>query len=158
MTRMPTRLRDAETEAVKSHLWIFYYDGDCGFCVRVVKVLSRIDVFRQVKWIPFQSLKEPPAGLSWTDLDHASYLDTRRGKLHEGFYSFRMLTLRLLPLIPLAPVLWFPGMNLFGAPAYRWIARNRYRISRCRISTPNFGRRHTGLGPGKCKATDQRSD
>ncbi len=140
MTRRATRLRAAEKEALRRHRWIFYYDGNCGFCTRVVQGLSRIDPFRQVQWIPFQSLEEPPQGLSWEDLDRAAYLDTGRGCLHEGFYSFRMLTLKLLPLVPLAPVFWFPGMNLLGTAVYRWIARNRYRISRCQVLIPNFSR------------------
>ena len=70
--------------------------------------------------------------MTWEDLDRAAYLSTGRGRLHEGFYGLRMLTLRLLPLVPLAPLFWFPGMNLLGVPVYRWIARNRYRISACR--------------------------
>ncbi len=158
MTRTATRLRAAEKEALHSHRWIFYYDGNCGFCTRVVRGLSRIDFFRQVQWIPFQSLEEPPQGLSWEDLDRASYLDTGRGGLHEGFYSFRMLTLRLLPLVPLAPVFWFPGMNLLGAAVYRWIARNRYHISRCQIVTPKFGRHRKDLGSGEDQATDHLSE
>jgi predicted DCC family thiol-disulfide oxidoreductase YuxK len=44
-----------------------------------------------------------------------------------------MLTLRMLPLMPLAPVLWFPGMSIPGTRFYNWFARNRYRFSRCEI-------------------------
>lgn len=149
MTRTATHVRVAEKEALHSHRWIFYYDGNCGFCTWVVQGLSRIDTFRQVQWIPFQSLEEPPHGLSWEDLDRSAYLDTGRGGLHEGFYSVRMLTLRLLPLVPLVPVFWFPGMNLLGTAVYRWIARNRYRISHCHIPTPKFGRHRKGLGSGE---------
>ena len=144
MTGKATRLRVAEKKALHSHRWTLYYDGNCGFCTRVVQGLSRMDPLRQVQWIPFQSLEEPPQGLSWEDLDRAAYLDTGRGNLHEGFYSFRMLTLRLLPLVPLAPLFWFPGMNLLGVPLYRWIARNRYRTSACRTVTLKPGGQHKG--------------
>ena len=89
------------------------------------------DIFQRVQWVPFQSLEEPPRGLSWEDLNRAAYLDSGQGVLHEGFYGIRMLTLRLFPLLPLAPVFWFPGMNSLGTAVYRWIATNRYRISRC---------------------------
>ena len=158
MTRTATRLRAAEKEAPHSPRWIFYYDGNCGFCTRVVRGLSRIDFFRQVQWIPFQSLEEPPQGLSWEDLDRSAYLDTGRGGLHEGFYSFRMLTLRLLPLVPLAPVFWLPGMNLLGTAVYRWIARNRYRISRCRIGPLKFGRPRKDQGSSEDQTTDDPSE
>ncbi len=158
MTRIATRLWVDKKEALYCHRWMCYYDGNCGFCTRVVRGLSRIDFFRRVQWIPFQSLEELPRGLSWEDLDRSAYLDTGRGGLHEGFYSFRMLTLRLLPLVPLAPVFWFPGMNLLGTVVYRWIARNRYRISRCRIVPTKLGRRRKDLGSGEDQAIDHPSE
>ena len=158
MPRTAARLRIAEKEALHSHRWIFYYDGNCGFCTRVVRGLFRIDFFRKVQWIPFQSLEEPPQGLSWEDLDLAAYLDTGREGLHEGFYSFRMLTLRLLPLVPLAPAFWFPGMNLLGPVVYRWIASNRYRISRCRIGPLKFGLPRKDQGSSEDQATDDPSE
>ena len=109
---------------------VFYYDGDCVFCTRLVRALIRIDFFKRIRWLPYQTLKEPPDGLSWGELESAAYLDTGQRRLHQGFYGIRMLTLRLLPLLPLAPVLWFPGVNLVGVAAYRWVARNRHRFSR----------------------------
>ena len=80
--------------------------------------------------------------MAWADLDRAAYLSTGKGRLHQGFYGFRMLTLRLLPLVPLAPIFWLPGMNLLGVAVYRWIARNRYRISACWTETPKSGGHH----------------
>jgi predicted DCC family thiol-disulfide oxidoreductase YuxK len=91
-----------------------------------------MDLLGGIEWNPCQALERPPQGLAWHDLDRAAYLDTGQGRLHEGFYAFRMLTLRLLPLIPLAPIFWFPGMNLVGEAVYGWVARNRYRLSGCR--------------------------
>lgn len=118
----------------------FYFDGDCGFCGWIVGRLARIDFFRQVSWTPYQSLEEPPTGLTWADLDRSAYLETGRGRLYQGFYAFRMLSLRLVPLLPLAPILWVPGVNLAGVAVYRWVARNRYRLSRCRVRLPRAGR------------------
>ena len=117
------------------HGWFLYYDGTCSLCTRTVRWLSRLDLFGQVTWTPFQSLREPPRGLSWDDLDRAAYLDTGQGHPYEGYYAFRKLSLRLMPLMPLAPVLWLPGMGLAGKAVYRWVARNRCRLSRCRIPT-----------------------
>lgn len=145
MPRTADHPRTADKKAQSSHRWAFYYDGDCDFCTRVVRGLSRIDFFRQVQWVPFQALEEPLPGLTWQDLDRAAYLSTGQGRLHEGFYGFRMLTLRLLPLVPLAPLFWFPGMNLLGVPVYRWIARNRYRISACRVPTSKSAGHHAPL-------------
>ena len=113
--------------------WRFYYDGNCSFCTRVVGGLSGTDWRGGGAWVPFQSLAAPPEGLAWSDLEQAAYLDAGDGKLHQGFFAFRKLSLRLPLLLALAPLLWFPGMALLGAPVYRWIAHNRYRISRCRV-------------------------
>ncbi len=126
--------------------WVFYYDGECGFCTFCVRALALADFFGVVTWTAYQELAEPPGGLAWDDLDAAPYLVVRDrgsdaragagsgGKLYRGFYAFRMLTLRLPPLVPLAPLLWLPGVSWLGERAYGWVAANRYRISRrCRL-------------------------
>ena len=114
MTQTTGGVHDAGNQAPPSPRWIYYYDGNYSLCSVTVQVLTRFDPIRQVQWIAFQSLEEPPQGLSWEDLDRAAYLDTRRGVYHEGFYSFRMLSLRLFPLVLFAPILWFPGTSLIG--------------------------------------------
>lgn len=138
---MGESLGNGENKLPDRRKWVFYYDGDCGFCTGVVRSLSRADFWHVLEWMPYQKLDEPPAGLSWDDLDSAVYLDRGQGRLHQGFYAFRMITLRLLPLIPLAPFFWFPGVSLAGVPVYRWVAKNRYKISGCRIPGLSGGRR-----------------
>ena len=97
--------------------------------------LKRMDWFDRLTFRSFQALEQPPQGLSWRDLDNAAYLDdTGHGDLHGGFYAFRQLTIRLLPLMPLAPLFWFPGIRFIGVAVYGWIARHRYHISACRLS------------------------
>lgn len=125
--------------------WVIYYDGECGFCTLCVRALKLGDFFRRVAWAPYQDLAEPPGGLTWEDFDAAAYLEVRKGgsagdeggsttRLYRGFYAFRMLTLRLPPLMPLALLLWLPGVDRVGVRAYGWVAANRYRISRrCRL-------------------------
>ena len=126
--------------------WVLYYDGDCGFCTWWVRLLARLDFLRLVAWTDFRALSAPPLGLSWEDLDAAAYLEVKGrsrqptasgeggSKLYRGFYAFRMLILRLPLLLPMAPLLWLPGVNRLGEAAYAWVAANRYRISRrCRL-------------------------
>ena len=116
--------------------WVFYYDGQCRFCTRTVKILAALDFLRQLTWKPFQDLEAPPGHLTWEDLDREAYLATGAienlgdcsGHLYGGFYAFRMLSLRLLPLMPLVPLLWLPGVNRLGEVTYRWVACNRYRF------------------------------
>ena len=112
-------------------VWTFYYDGDCGFCTKTVRWLGKLDVSQRVKWADFRALEVPPPGLSWEDLDAAAYLDCGDGRQRAGFYAFRSLTLKLPLLFPLAPLFWVPGMGIVGTRVYRWVAGNRYRLSRC---------------------------
>jgi len=132
------------TDVNDSERWVLYYDGECGFCTLSVRLLALADFFHVVSWTAYRELDEPPQGLTWEDLDAAAYLEVHRGRtgaasqggrrLYRGFYAFRMLTLRLPPLLPLALLLWLPGVNRLGEWAYKWIAANRYRISRrCRL-------------------------
>lgn len=112
--------------------WVFYYDGDCGFCRAAVRLLARLDFGRRVQWTDFRGLTAPPPELSWGDLAAAAYLERPgTGQRYRGFYAFRMLTLRLPPLWVLTPPLWLPGTHWLGERAYQWVARNRYRISGC---------------------------
>ena len=107
--------------------WTFFYDGDCGFCTRVVRAMSALDRRRRVRWVAFQSLEALPGGLTRQDLQREAYI--QRGEVLEGgFYSFRRLTLLLPPLWPLAPLIWFPGVHRAGEVAYAWVARNRTRL------------------------------
>lgn len=112
--------------------WVFYYDGDCGLCRSTVRILARLDWLKALRWVPFQELETPPSGLSWGDLDNAAYLRTGGGRLWTGFYAMRHLCLRIPFLLPMVPILWFPGASLIGPRIYRWVANNRYWISRCR--------------------------
>ncbi|HEU0020409.1 MAG TPA: DUF393 domain-containing protein [Dehalococcoidia bacterium] len=111
----------------------FYYDGGCGLCRWVVKWLSRMDFGSGITWISFQSLERPPDGLTWGDLDRAAYLETGQGDLLEGFYAFRKLTRKVPALWLLAPLFCLPGIHVPGRVVYRWVAANRYKLSRCPI-------------------------
>ncbi len=112
-----------------------YYDGECKLCVKTASVLSRMDLRKRVRWVAYQTLQQPPAGLGWQDLERSVYLESVDGLLHEGFYAFRALSKLLPPLLPFAPVLWVPGVGRIGSAVYRLIARNRARIlGGCRLA------------------------
>jgi predicted DCC family thiol-disulfide oxidoreductase YuxK len=113
--------------AGKPRDYVFYYDGDCGFCTRVVRLLAAADLRHRVRWVAYQALDEFPGALTLADLQREAYVQ-RGEKLEGGFYAFRRLTLLLPPLWLLAPLLWLPGMQRLGEPAYAWVARNRGRL------------------------------
>ena len=116
----------------------FIYDADCGMCASFVSILRRLDWRDRVSWTAAQSLDAAPPGLSWEDLDRSAYLETTDGELHEGFFAIRELLLRLPVTAPIGVLMKLPGVRWAGVPAYRWVARNRYRISGC--ETPSASR------------------
>ncbi len=118
---------------------VIYYDGDCALCVTARRWLSRLDVQRRVRWTAWQSLSEPPLGLTWSELESAVWLDAGSGRPVRGFHAFRALAFELQLLRPLAPVLWLAGAGRLGERAYEWAARNRCRLSRCVVRSGGQG-------------------
>lgn len=111
--------------------WTLYYDGNCRLCRVLARWLSRMDVFKTVRWLAYQDRPALPHGLSWEDVERAAFLESGGPKLHEGFYAFRMLALRIPLLFPLTPILWLPGVNIIGSRVYRLVARNRRSFFGC---------------------------
>ncbi len=110
---------------------VFYYDGDCGMCLRLVRWLERMDSHGRITWTPYQSLDEPPTGITREDMDQAAYLISDAGEVREGFYAIRDLLTKLPALALLGALMRLPGAGLIGRPVYRLVARNRRRLSSC---------------------------
>ena len=127
MAGSTSTVKPESTAGVDGHDWTFYYDGDCGFCTRTVRLMAKLDRRRRVSWVPFQTLEALPGNLTRADLQREAYIE-RGENLEGGFYAFRRLTLLLPPLWLLAPVMWLPGINKIGEAAYAWVARNRTRL------------------------------
>jgi predicted DCC family thiol-disulfide oxidoreductase YuxK len=82
------------------------YDGDCDVCTRTVEQLRRWDV----------------------NYDEAMQLVDGRGNVWAGAAAIEQL-LTLLPRTGLFRALFrIPGMRRLADHAYRWVARNRYRV------------------------------
>lgn len=107
---------------------VFYYDGECGFCRGTVARLRRLDWRRRVQWSDFRTAGTLPADASWERLTAEACLDDGRHR-YWGFDAFRELARRLPALWPVWALFRLPGAGVAGHPAYRWVARNRYRIS-----------------------------
>ena len=45
-----------------------------------------------------------------------------------GFNAVRKLITTLIPLIPLTPLIWIPGVDKMGNKIYRFIANNRKKF------------------------------
>ena len=105
--------------------WKLYYDGSCGLCIDVSRVLSVLDIFNKIAWIPYQSLIVAPHNLSMSDLEGSAYLETDSRNFYLGFYAFRMISLCVPALMPLSLFMWIPWVNVIGEHIYSYISRNR---------------------------------
>ena len=114
---------------------VVLYDGDCGFCQQSVRLLKALDWFRQLHFQSARDVDHLPASEVPLDpqkmLDEMHLLTPDRKTAYAGFTAFRWIAWRLPLTAPLAPLLYFPGVLPLGSRAYRWVARNRFKLVPC---------------------------
>lgn len=115
---------------------VVLYDGDCPFCQKSIAVLRRLDWLGRLH--PQDVRDEanlPPEAAAipakWR-LDEMHLLTPDRQHTPAGFAAFRWMAWRLPLTLPLAPLLYLPGVPWLGNRAYRWVARNRFGLVPCR--------------------------
>jgi predicted DCC family thiol-disulfide oxidoreductase YuxK len=110
---------------------VVIYDGQCRICTSQIRQLPKRD--REGK-LAYLSLHDPEVQRRWPDLSPERMMQEmviidRHGNRHWGAEAIRYLTRRLRRLVWASPFLHFPGSMFLWRPLYRWIARNRYRLS-----------------------------
>ena len=111
---------------------IVLYDDQCPLCVSQTRMLRRLDwlnVFRFQGISDSRSLELVPQ-LKREDLLAAIHCVTMDGRIFRAARCFRFLAMRIPLLIPLALLLWIPGMIWIAEKIYNRIAHNRYFLSR----------------------------
>ena len=106
------------------------YDGSCAFCRAQMRWLKRLDWFGIIDFIPITEagpLKLPPE-YTREALLQAIHGVTGRGEIFSGAKAFRWVGLRVPLLVPIALLMWIPGVIGPAECIYRWIARNRHRL------------------------------
>jgi predicted DCC family thiol-disulfide oxidoreductase YuxK len=124
------------------------YDGQCGFCIRSLRICRALDVRRVLRFHDANARGEVDARfpeLAGADFDNAMFVVTASRRVFRGFFAFRRIA-RAVPLMwPLLGLLYLPGSSWFGPKAYAWVARNRRRFGCesdvCDVPDP-LGRRH----------------
>ena len=114
---------------------VVLYDGMCPLCQRGVRVLKRLDWLGKLH---FQDCRDtdhwPPSAvpLSLKDLLTEMRLVTPdRQRAPAGYRAFRWMAWRIPLLMPLAPLMYFPGVPWVGNKVYLWVAKNRYNLVPC---------------------------
>ncbi|NLV79138.1 MAG: DUF393 domain-containing protein [Rhodococcus sp.] len=105
------------------------YDRDCGFCVRCVHLLRRLDRRGRVR---ATALQEPGAparfGLRVDEALEQAWAVDSDGRTHAGAGAIdAALAGALGTRLPLH-VYRIPGIHALQDAAYRWVAANRYRL------------------------------
>lgn len=114
---------------------VVLYDGDCPLCRRSVGVLKRLDWLGALAYHSARDADRLPP--SWVPLDPDRLLEEmhvltpNRTNAYAGFRAFRWMAWRLPVTIPLAPLLYLPGVPWLGNRVYRWVARNRLKLVPC---------------------------
>jgi len=113
---------------------VVIYDGDCRICTAQVGKLPWWDCQQKLSYL---SLHDADLTERWPDLSHERLMEEMclidtHGDRHWGPEAIRYLTLRLRRLWWATPLFYFPGSMFLWRPLYRWIARNRYWLSRLR--------------------------
>ena len=97
-----------------------------------MKVITWLDWFHVVELLP---LSDPNAARLVPNLTRESLLEAihclaKDGKIHRGARCIRFIGLRMPLAVPVALVLWLPGVIWVAERIYMWISRRRHLLSR----------------------------
>lgn len=127
--------------------WVVFFDGDCAFCSRSIRLLARLDRLDHIRLSPLQGPCAKEKGLG----RYASEADGSMVVLRE---SDGVVFTHSSAVLEMARALGFPW-NLFAIFSllprglrdgiYKWIAKNRYRwfgkADACQLPTEDVVRR-----------------
>lgn len=111
---------------------IVLYDGECPLCVFQMRVITWLDWFNVVSLLPIQDprVAEIAPALSREDLLEAVHCIAPTGRIYRGARCLRFIGMRLPLAIPLALILWIPGVIWVAEKIYQRVSRNRQMLSR----------------------------
>ena len=107
------------------------YDGQCGFCVRALRVCRALDLRGALRLHDANARTQVHSGfpeLLDADFDHAMFAVAPDGSVTRGFFAFRRLLWESPLMWFLLPFFYFPGTTWIGPKVYAWVARNRHRF------------------------------
>jgi predicted DCC family thiol-disulfide oxidoreductase YuxK len=108
------------------------YDDQCPMCTFQIRVVSWLDWFNVTTLLPMSDsrVKEVAPSLTPEALSAAIHCVTPTGRIYRGARCIRFMGMRMPLLVPLALILWIPGVIWIAEKIYAWVSRNRYILSR----------------------------
>jgi len=107
------------------------YDGQCGFCVRSLRICRALDVRHRLRFHDANARAQTIAAfpeLQNADFDNAMFTVSPDRRTYRGFFAFRRLIWESPLTWLLLPIFYFPGTGIIGPRAYAWVARNRSKF------------------------------
>jgi predicted DCC family thiol-disulfide oxidoreductase YuxK len=107
------------------------YDGQCGFCVRSLKVCRSLDVRHAFRFHDANARSRISASfpeLASADFENAMFAIAPDRSVTRGFFAFRRMIWESPLMWPLIPLFYLPGAATLGPRVYAWVARNRRRF------------------------------
>lgn len=132
------------------------YDQDCPLCVFQMKTLTWLDWLDLLTLMPLSHPRVAVVAPTLTreQLLEAMHCVTPEGVIYRGARSIRFIGMRLPLLVPVALVLWVPGVIWVAERIYQWISRNRLHLAKlfgcgeaCAIMPTRARAQDSGLGP-----------
>ncbi len=114
----------------KTHIVLF--DGDCPLCTFQKQLLTWLDWFNVVSFVPISDARTKgiAPSISREDLLEAIHCVAIDEEIHRGARCIRFVGMRMPLLVPLSLILWIPGVIWVAEWVYQWISRNRHLLSR----------------------------
>ena len=108
------------------------YDGECSLCTFQMRVITWLDWFNTVTLVP---ISNPLAAKLAPELTREAVLEAihcvdKDGRIHRGARCIRFIGMRMPLALPVALVLWIPGVIWIAERIYSWVSRNRHLLSR----------------------------
>ena len=115
---------------MKTHLVL--YDDECPLCTFQMKLLSWLDWQNRLALVPLSddSAQQAAPTVTRDELRAAIHCVTTGGKILRGARCLRFAGMRLPLLLPVALILWIPGVIQIAEVVYKWVSQNRYVLSR----------------------------
>ena len=107
------------------------YDGQCSFCIRVLRICRTLDRRRTLRFHDANDRGQMHARfpeLRGADVENAMFVVTPSRRVYRGFFAVRRIALAVPLMWPLLGLLHLPGSGWAGPKAYAWVARNRRRF------------------------------
>jgi predicted DCC family thiol-disulfide oxidoreductase YuxK len=118
-----------------THPRLIFYDASCGLCTTGHRKFGPIATRRGFEFVPLQ---DPSArsllGLKDDELPAEMKLQTHTGAIVGGIDAYIYIARYVWWAIPFHLLAQIPPLRALLQTIYRWIARNRHRISQsCRL-------------------------